>query len=66
MIFDRLFGWTRKQSDRREHDASRKLSPAMPMAAAGAELTAERKSSETENALRRAVGDDRRRSDDAA
>jgi hypothetical protein len=66
MIFDRLFGWIRKEPDRRQRDASRKLSPAMPMAAAGAELTADRKSSETEKAVRRAVGDDRTRSDDAA
>jgi hypothetical protein len=42
-----------------KQDASRKLSPAMPMAAAGAELDGEREDTETEDALQRAVGEKR-------
>ena len=56
-----LFSWLFKDSggDRgrndRQRDAGRKLSPAMPMAAAGAELDGEKDESETENALQRAT-----------
>jgi hypothetical protein len=55
-----LFSWLfakgdyRARNDPRE-DAGRKLSPAMPMAGAGAELDGERDESETEKALERAT-----------
>lgn len=55
--FSWLFGDTgdnRRRNDRKQ-DAGRKLSPAMPMAGAGAELDGERDESETEKALERAV-----------
>ena len=57
----RLFSWMfgdsggdRGRNDRR-WDAGRKLSPAMPMAGAGAELSGQRDESETEEALQRAT-----------
>ena len=45
----------------RQQDAARKLSPAMPMAGAGAELDGEPAKSETEDALKRAAGNDQSR-----
>jgi len=51
-------GDNRKRNDRQQ-DAARKLSPAMPMAAAGAELDGQREESETEEALERATRDRR-------
>jgi len=42
----------------REQDAARKLSPAMPMAGAGAELAGESNASETEETLKRAAEND--------
>lgn len=51
----------------REQSAERKLSPAMPMAGAGAQLAGQDDKSETEDALKRAVKNDgmpsRKRSD---
>ena len=47
-------GDNRRRNDRQQ-DAGRKLSPAMPMAGAGAELDGERDESETEKALERAT-----------
>jgi hypothetical protein len=53
-----LFGWASPDDrDRREHDAERKLSVSMPMAAAGAELAAQKPASETEQELRETAGD---------
>ena len=55
--FSWLFGETgdnRHRNDRQQ-DAGRKLSPAMPMAGAGAELDGEQHESETEKALERAT-----------
>ena len=43
-----------KSRNDRQNDASRKLSPAMPMAGAGAELAGQGEGSETEEALKRA------------
>lgn len=54
-FLSRLLGWDRDRRDRHAHDAARKLSPAMPMAAAGAEVSAESKTSETEDNLRKAA-----------
>lgn len=51
-------GDDRNRNDR-QRDAARKLSPAMPMAAAGAALDGEREESETEEALERATRDRR-------
>lgn len=51
-------GDDRNRNDR-QRDAARKLSPAMPVAAAGAELDGEREESETEEALERATRDRR-------
>lgn len=48
-------GDNRNRNDRQQ-DASRKLSPAMPMAGAGAELDGEQDKSETEKALDRSTG----------
>jgi hypothetical protein len=59
-FFSWLFGGSddnRGPTDRQQ-DAARKLSPAMPMAGAGAELDGERNQSETEDALKRAAGND--------
>lgn len=56
-LFDWLFGWSRDNRDRREQDADRKISPAMPMSAAGAQLSGEHPRSETEDELRKAAGD---------
>jgi hypothetical protein len=59
-LFSWLFGDggdNRGRTDRKQ-DAGRKLSAAMPMAGAGAELSGERDRTETEDALRRATGDD--------
>ena len=60
-----LFSWwfgdssgDRGRNDR-QRDAGRKLSPAMPMAAAGAELDGEKDESETEAALQRAARNDK-------
>lgn len=56
-----LFSWLlgdrgdNRLRNNRQQDAGRKLSPAMPMAGAGAELDGERDSSETEAALERAT-----------
>ena len=48
-----LFGWASPDDrDRREHDGERKLSIAMPMAAASAELAAREPASEAEQKLR--------------
>jgi hypothetical protein len=58
-LFSWLFsseGEDRNRNDR-QRDAARKLSPAMPMAAAGAELDGEREESETKEALERATRD---------
>jgi hypothetical protein len=56
-LLSRLFG---RGDDRirndPQRDAARKLSPAMPMAGAGAELDGQRRQSETEEALERAAG----------
>ena len=57
MFFNRLFGWLKGQSQTPKQEDARKISPAMPMAAAGAMLDAERPGSETEDSLRRAVGE---------
>lgn len=56
-----LFGESGENRDRKdaEQDAGRKLSPAMPMAGAGAELSGQDHDSETEDALKRAAGNDR-------
>lgn len=56
-IFDWLFGWNSENRQRREsgQDAGRKLSPAMPMAGAGAELQARHRDSETEKVAKRAA-----------
>ena len=56
-LFSRMFGdagGDRGRNDR-QRDAGRKLSPAMPMAGAGAQLAGERDESETEEALQRAT-----------
>ena len=55
-ILDWLFRWTRDNRDRndRDQEAERKISPAMPMAGAGAQLDAQPNHSETEEALKRA------------
>lgn len=55
-ILARLMDWGRERRDRRKRDATRKLSPAMPMAAAGAELSVSHEKSETEQNLERATG----------
>jgi hypothetical protein len=53
-----LFGGeARDNRDRREQDVERKISPAMPMSAAGAQLAGEKKPSETERELREASGE---------
>ena len=56
-----LFSWifrdagdNRRRNDRQQ-DSGRKLSPAMPMAGAGAELDGEPDKSETEKALEKAT-----------
>lgn len=56
-MFDWLFGWISENRQRREpsQDAGRKLSPAMPMAGAGAKLQARQPDSETEKAAKRAA-----------
>ena len=48
-----------RQRNERQRDAGRKLSPAMPMADAGAELAGERDETETEKALQRATKDEK-------
>lgn len=53
-----LFGWNRDDRERRAGDTERKISPAMPMAAAGAELSAQPDKSETEESLKRAANND--------
>ena len=56
-LFSWMFGDSggdRRRNDR-QRDAGRKLSPAMPMAGAGAEIAGERDESETEEALQRAT-----------
>lgn len=60
-LWDWLRRWTPDNRDRNEpeQDAQRKISPAMPMAGAGAELSAENEDSETEAALKRASTNDR-------
>ena len=60
-LFSWMFGDTggdRRRNDR-QRDAGRKLSPAMPMAGAGAELAGEKDDSETEAALQRATENDK-------
>ena len=52
-----LFGDTPDNRDRREEDAERKLSTAMPMAGAGAELAGVHSGSETENELRESAAE---------
>jgi len=47
-------GEERDNRNRREQDAKRKISPAMPMSAVGAQLAGEEKSSLTERELREA------------
>jgi hypothetical protein len=60
-----LFSWMFGESggdrgrNERQRDVGRKLSPAMPMAGAGAELAGERDESETEEALQRAAQNDK-------
>jgi hypothetical protein len=56
-LFQWLFGSTPDHRDRRAEDAERKISIAMPMAGAGAELAAEHVESETEKELREAAGE---------
>jgi len=56
-LFDWLFGWTRDNRDRRDQGAERKISPAMPMAGAGSQISGEHPRSETEDELRKAVGE---------
>jgi hypothetical protein len=51
-------GDDRDRNDR-QREAARKLSPAIPMAAVGAELEGQREDSETEEALQRATRDRR-------
>ena len=51
-------GENRNRGDRQQ-EAARKLSPAMPMAGAGAELAGESNASETEENLKRAAKNDR-------
>ena len=51
-------GDNRARADR-EQEVGRKLSPAMPMAGAGAELTSLGDKSETEDALKRVAKNDR-------
>jgi len=60
-LFSWMFGDAGGDRGRNDHqrDASRKLSPAMPMAGAGAELAGERDESETEEALQRATQNDK-------
>lgn len=60
-LFTWLFCRSGEYTDRgdRIQSAARKLSPAMPMAAAGAELDGENDRSETEEAIRRAAKNDR-------
>jgi hypothetical protein len=58
-LFSWLFGSKTEDRDRRRDDAARKISPAMPMAGAGAELAGQDRDSETERALKRATGEDR-------
>jgi hypothetical protein len=52
-----LFGSAPDNRDRRKEEAERKISPAMPMAGAGAELAGEHPRSETEDELRKASGE---------
>ena len=56
-IFDWLFGSTPDNRNRRAEDAERKISIAMPMAGASAEVAAEHVESETEKELREATGE---------
>jgi hypothetical protein len=56
-LFEWLFGPTPDNRDRRAEDAERKISIAMPMAGAGAEVAADHVESETEKELRKAAGD---------
>lgn len=60
-LFSWMFGDAGDDRGRneRQRDAGRKLSPAMPMAGAGAELVGERDESETEAALERAAQKDK-------
>lgn len=50
-----LFRGEADERNDRQQEAARKLSPAMPMAGAGAELDGQRDESETEVALERAT-----------
>ena len=58
-IFSWLLGGHADNRERnsRSQETERKLSPAMPMAGAGAELDGEHEESETERALERATKD---------
>lgn len=56
-LFDWLFGAARDNRDRRAEDAERKLSIAMPMAGAGAQVAADHPVTETEKELREAAGE---------
>jgi hypothetical protein len=59
-IWTWLFGCGHDDRERHKRDASRKISPAMPMAGAGAELSGQSDHSETEENLKRAAENDRR------
>ena len=52
-----LFGSGTDNRDRRKEEAERKISVAMPMAGAGAELAGEHARSETEEELHKAAGE---------
>jgi hypothetical protein len=58
-IWTWLFGSSEDERDHRETDADRKLSPAMPMAGAGADLSGESENGETEENVKRAAENDR-------
>jgi hypothetical protein len=54
-----LFGSNEDGRDRRQSDVDKMVSPAMPMAGAGAELSGESENSEPEEDLKRAAENDR-------
>jgi hypothetical protein len=56
-LLEWLFGSTPDNRNRRAEDSERKISIAMPMAGAGAELAAEHVESETEKELRETAGE---------
>lgn len=58
-LFDWLKRWTSDNRERRDEQETRKISPAMPMAGASAQLAAEPEQSESEQALRRAATSDK-------